>query len=119
MKKGPTAKRYSEAFKRQIVRDLERGKITPSEVAKRYSVTGGATIESWLRKYGTGRVAGKGAKNPKTVESRKLLVLERQKRELEQAVARLTVEKVALESLVEEAQAHFGVELKKTFGTGR
>ena len=119
MKKGPTSKRYSEAFKCQIVRDLERGKTTPAEAAKKYGITGGATIESWLRKYGTSRTRGKPAKNQKTLQSRKMLVLERQKRELEQAVARLTVEKVALESLIEEAQAHLGMELKKTFGTGR
>jgi len=119
MKKGPTAKRYSEAFKRQVVRDLERGRITPAEVAQKYGVTGGATIDGWLRRYGTGRVAGKRAKQAKTVEARKVLLLERQKRELEHAVARLTVEKVALESLVDEAQAHFGVELKRTFGMGR
>ena len=46
MKKGPTAKRYSEAFKRQIVWDLERGKTTRTEVAERYGVTGGATSAS-------------------------------------------------------------------------
>jgi len=119
MKKSPTAKRYSEAFKRQVVRDLERGRTTAGEIARKFGVTGGATIDGWLRRYGTGRVAGKGSKRQQTVDSRKVLVLERQKRELEQAVARLTVEKVALESLIEEAQSHLGVELKKTFGLGR
>ncbi len=119
MKKGPTAKRYSEAFKRQVVRDLERGRITAVEVARKYGVTGGETIRGWLRRYGTGRVAGKKAKRQASVDSRKVLVLERQKRDLEQAVARLSVEKTALESLIEEAQAHLGVELKKTFGLGR
>jgi hypothetical protein len=53
------------------------------------------------------------------IESRKMLVLERKNRELERAVARLTVEKVAYESLIEEAQAQLGIELKKTFGQGR
>ena len=90
MKKGPTSKRYSEAFKRQIVRDIERGVIAPAEVQRR-----------------------------DVIESRKVLVLEREKRELERAVARLTVEKVAYESLIEEAQAQLGIELKKTFGQGR
>ena len=119
MKKKATAKRYSEAFKRQVVRDLERGKTTRAEIVRNYGITGGSTIDGWLRRYGTGRVTGKQAKQRKTVESRKLLVVERQKRELEQAVARLTIEKVALESLIEEAQAHLGLELKKTFGLGR
>ena len=37
----------------------------------------------------------------------------------EQALARLTVENVALESIIDEAQSNLGVDLKKTFGMGR
>lgn len=118
MKKGPTSKRYSEAFKRQIVRDIERGVTTPAEVQRRYGVAGGTSIRGWLRRYGRGKVSCR-VKRQDVIESRKLLVIEREKRELERAVARLTVEKVAYESLIEEAQAQLGIELKKTFGQGR
>ena len=118
MKKGPTSKRYSEAFKRQIVRDIERGVVSPGEVQRRYGVSGAVTIRGWLRRYGRGQVSRR-VKRRDVIESRKLLVLEREKRELERAVARLTVEKVAYESLIEEAQAQLGIELKKTFGQGR
>lgn len=117
LKKGPTAKRYSESFKRQMVRDLERGVTTVREIQRRYGVTGGVTISGWLRKYGKGRVA-RGEKRKSVIESRKLLSLEREKRQLEQAVARLTVEKVATEALLEEAQEHFGVDFKKLLARG-
>jgi transposase-like protein len=119
MKKDRRGKRYSEAFKRQIVRDLERGVITASEVRKKYGVSGGNTIEYWLKRYGTGKVSPKTRKRKDVAASRKLLVYERRTRELEQAVARLTVEKVALESLIDEAQTELGIDLKKTFGQGR
>lgn len=119
MKKRRTAKRYSEAFKRQVVRDIERGKTTPAEVAKQYGITGAMTIKGWLRRFGTGQLVGRRAKCKEVAESSKMLLLERRNRELEQTIARLTVDKVALESVVEEAQSHFGVDLKKTFGTGR
>lgn len=118
MRKGPTSKRYSEAFKRQIVRDIERGVITPAEVQRRYGVRGGLSIRGWLRRYGRGKVGPRVVRRD-VIESRKVLVLEREKRELERAVARLTVEKVAYESLIEEAQAQLGIELKKTFGQGQ
>lgn len=117
-KKSPTSKRYSESFKRQMVRDLERGLTTVREIQRRYGVTGTVTISGWLKKYGKGKVP-RGEKRKAVIESRKLLSLEREKQQLEQAVARLTVEKVAFESLLEEAQDHFGVDLKKTFGRGR
>ena len=119
MKRGPTSKRYSEAFKRQIVRDIEGGVVTPWDVRSKYGVSGGATVRGWLRRYGTGKVAGRASRSKRVVESRKMLMLERRSRELEQAVARLTVEKVALEALIEEAQSEFGIEFKKTFGQGR
>jgi len=120
MKKKATAKRYSEAFKRQVVRDLEKGVTTVAEVRRRYGITGAMTIPGWLKRYGKGIVKkASGKKAQQVVESRRFLVLERQKRELEQALTRITVEKTALESLIEEAESHLGIDLKKTFGSGR
>jgi transposase-like protein len=119
MKKIGIAKRYSDVFKRQVVRDIEHGRTTSSEVARRYGITGATTIAKWLQHFGTSRTISKNAKQPRQDQSRKVFVLERRTRELEQVVARLTVEKVALESVLEEAQSHFGVDLKKTFGMGR
>ena len=111
MKKGPTGKRYSEVFKRQIVRDMERGVITATEVQKRYGVTGGMTIRGWLARYGKGHMATRVRVRSEDKEALKVRSLEREKRELERALARVTVEKVALESLIEEARSQ-GIELK-------
>ena len=55
MKKGPTSKRYGEAFKRQIVSELEGGKTTLAEVRRKYGVAGGVTIRGWIQKYGSGK----------------------------------------------------------------
>ena len=50
---GQTVIRYSEAFKRQVVDEIERGKFTsPHKARKAYRITGCGTIESWIRKYG-------------------------------------------------------------------
>jgi len=120
MGKDPRTKRYSEVFKRQVVRDLESGKTTEAEVRRRYGVSGGMTIRSWLKKYGGGGSAPRQrTKRKGTLESRKMLLLERRNDELKRAVSMLTIEKVALESLIEEAQTHLAIDLKKTFGTGR
>ena len=119
--KGPTSKRYSEAFKRQIVKDLASGRTTEAEVKRQHGVSGSATIRGWIRKYGTvkkRRRAG-GSRPPAQKSTERLLMLERKNRELEQALLKVTVEKVALESLIEEAQSHLSIDLKKTFGLGR
>ena len=113
-------KQYTEAFKLQVVRDIERGKTTMSEVARKYGINGAQTILRWLKRYGKGIVTdGRLVKSAKNMEPERLAFLEQRNRELEQAIARLTIEKVALEALVEEAQVHLGVDLKKTFDMGR
>jgi transposase-like protein len=119
MKKGPTSKRYSEAFKRQVVGELERGVTTIVEVRRRYGVIGGVTIRGWLQKYGSGKTAVGHRDKERRVASSRMLVLERERRELEQALARMSVENTVLESLIKEAGAQLGIDLKKTFGTGR
>jgi len=45
--------RYSEAFKLQVVCELESGKFrTHQEARETYGITGASTIPDWLKKYG-------------------------------------------------------------------
>jgi transposase-like protein len=46
--------RYSEAFKRQIVRELESAEMTFAEIRRKYGIRGAGTVEGWTRKYGNG-----------------------------------------------------------------
>jgi len=49
-----TSVRYSEAFKRQVVGELERGKHPSIESARRaYRIHGSMTVWNWVRKYGS------------------------------------------------------------------
>ena len=44
--------RYSEAFKRQVVGELERGKYGTVEAVRRaYGIGGASTVSRWVRKY--------------------------------------------------------------------
>lgn len=50
---GHQVTRYSEAFKRQVVDEIERGKYTsPFKARKAYKIPGSGTVERWVRKYG-------------------------------------------------------------------
>ena len=44
--------RYSEAFKHQVISELETRKINQAQAKLRYGITGGDTINRWLKKYG-------------------------------------------------------------------
>lgn len=50
---GQTVLKYSEAFKRQVVDEIERGKFSShSEARKAYRINGSGTVGQWVRKYG-------------------------------------------------------------------
>jgi hypothetical protein len=60
--------RYSEAFKLQVLRELETGRWESREAAARaYGLSGHATITYWARKYGAftgkGDTSGNGERN--------------------------------------------------------
>lgn len=46
--------RYSEAFKLQLVAEVEREGLSFEAVRRKYGVLGVATVGAWVRKYGNG-----------------------------------------------------------------
>jgi len=50
--KSKPAQKYSEAFKRQVVREFEKGAVTKDQLQAKYSIGGHSRILTWCRKYG-------------------------------------------------------------------
>jgi transposase-like protein len=46
--------RYSEAFKIEVVKELERDDLSYAQVQRKYGIKGGATIPRWIGQYGNG-----------------------------------------------------------------
>lgn len=46
--------RYSEAFKIDVVRELESGLAPVDQVRRKYGIGSASTIQSWLAHYGNG-----------------------------------------------------------------
>src|SRR5271165_2323427 len=46
--------RYSEAFKMEVVRELESGDLPFLELQRKYGIKGSSTVQKWVRKYGNG-----------------------------------------------------------------
>lgn len=51
VKSGPP-KSYSEAFKRQVVREFEQGLLNKDQLQAKYGLGGNSTVLKWCRKYG-------------------------------------------------------------------
>ena len=49
--RGPQPK-YSEAFKKQVVRDFEQGGLNKDQVMEKYGIKGKSRVLTWCRKYG-------------------------------------------------------------------
>src|ERR1039458_7390713 len=46
--------RYSEAFKMEVVRELEMGGIAFDAISLKYGIKGSETVSRWVRQYGNG-----------------------------------------------------------------
>ena len=80
--------RYSEAFKRQVVGELERGKHSSIERARRaYGIRGSMTVWGWIRKYGREDLLPKRVRIETLKEQDELKAARKRIRELEAAVA--------------------------------
>lgn len=107
-----TAIRYSEAFKLEVVRELERELAPVDQVRRKYGI-GVGSIQSWIAKYGNG-TRGKiiRVETPKEVDELKKL-RERIKRleslladtnlelALERQYTRLACERAGIEDVAE------------------
>lgn len=83
-----TAIRYSEAFKKQVVDEIARGKFTsPYKAQKAYSIRGQMTVTKWIRKYGRDDLLPKRVRIETMDEVDQLKAARKRIKELEAALA--------------------------------
>ena len=83
-----TVVRYSEAFKLQVVRELEEGRFSsPCAAGRVYGVKGCGTVAYWVKRYGKNHLLGKVVRVMKADERAEVEGLRKQVRELKGALA--------------------------------
>lgn len=117
MSETKTVIRYSKAFQQKVVSEIESGKLTIAKARKIYDIKGGSTIHYWLKKYGKNHLIAKVVRVETRDEKDKIKALEQQKRQLESALAQAHLKILSLESLIDCAEEHYGVDIKKNFVT--
>ena len=123
MDRGVTI-RYSEAFKLQVVRDLEQGRFENAGAAGRaYGVNGAETVANWIRRYGKEHLLRKAIRVMKADEQAEVKALRKRVRELERALSDahidLKLEEAYVELACEAAGIEDVVEFKKKHAGGR
>jgi transposase-like protein len=87
--------RYSEAFKMEIVRELESNDLSFAHIQRKYGIKGCDTVQRWAQQYGNG-TRGKVIRVEKLGEINELKRLRERVRRLEAALADSNVD-LALE----------------------
>jgi transposase-like protein len=109
--------RYSLAFKQKVVSQIEQGELSLAQAQKVYDITGGQTIQNWIKKLGKNHLLSKVVRIEMKGEQDKIKELEKQKQQLESALAQAHLKIITLESTLECVEEHYNVDVKKNFGT--
>ena len=105
-----TVIRYSEAFKLQIVGELESGKFrTHQEARQRYGITGGNTIPLWLKKYGKNHLLPRIVRVESVNEKDQIKALKKEIAQLKEAVADSRVQELIHRAAFEVACKEYGL----------
>lgn len=107
-------KRYSIAFKKQVVREYEAGK-SATYLRQKYGIAGGSTITGWVKQYGREGSRYKLMVIQSPEEQNYVKELEKQLSRLESALAQAHLDTLMLNSVVAVADKELGMDLKKTF----
>lgn len=117
MREPKIFRRYSLAFKQKVVSEIENGKLSINEAKSVYGIRGDGTIQIWLKKLGKTHLLNKVIHIKMVDEPNRIKELERQKKELESALAQAHLKIITLESTVKVLEEKTGVSLKKKTNT--
>jgi transposase-like protein len=85
--------RYSISFKQKVVIEIEAEGLNISEVARRYDIKGGQTIQNWIRKFGQNHLLSKIVRVEMKGEKDRVKELEGELKRVKLALADATLKK--------------------------
>lgn len=101
--------RYSEAFKHQVISELESGKFSsPFAATRAYGIRGRATVAAWLRKYGRSDLMSRRMTITTMAEEDEKKALQKRVRDLEKALADTHMKELLGEAYLEIACKRLG-----------
>ncbi len=110
--------RYSTAFKRKVVEEIESGQIGIEGARKLYDIHGTMTIRRWIEELGKHHLLNRVVRIEMKDEQDRLKALEKEKKALESALAQAHLKIIALETTVEVLEEKYGSGDKKKTDTG-
>jgi transposase-like protein len=115
LSKVRNSRRYSEEYKRKIVKDFEKGNFSVLELSRLHHIHF-QTIYNWIDRY-SAHSSSVEIVEMKQSSTKKLKDLETRIKELERAVGQKQLYIDYLEKMMDIAREDLGVDIKKNFGT--
>ncbi len=109
-------RRYSESFKKQLVKEFESGQYSVPQLQKLYGVSN-STIYSWIYQFSTFNERGNRVVEMKDSSTDKIKKLEQQVKELQSIVGSKQIQIEYLEKMMEIAKEELNIDIKKNFNT--
>lgn len=114
-KSGPKS-RYSDTFRRMVCEEILAGKIHQAGARKKYSINKGV-ITGWLRWYEKNHDIVTKPPVMTEQEAQEVEKIKKQAKELEAALAAAELKIVGLETLIDVAEEHLKINIRKKPGT--
>lgn len=108
--------RYSISFKQKVVKEIEAEGLNISEVARRYDIKGGQTIQNWIRRFGQNHLLSKIVRVEMKGEKDRVKELEGELKRVKLALADATLKNDVLETIITMVNDHYQTDVKKNLG---
>ena len=107
-------RRYSEAFKRQVVEELERGRFTSAFAAQQsYGIRGDRTVSRWMKKYGRDSLLPKLVRIETMKEKDRMKEASKRIRDLETALSDSHIDNCLEHAFLEIACERIGISVEE------
>lgn len=112
--KKEKVKRYSQAFRQQVVREYENG-ASVSSLKQKYGIGGSDTIKRWIEKYSRSGYRSEVIMIQSVDDQLEVKAMKQRIVDLEAALAESVLENRMLKTTVEVASEALGMDIKKNF----
>ena len=106
--------RYSTAFKRQVVDDIEAGRFATIAMAREhYGIGGESTINYWIKRFGRNELLHKVVRVEKPNEKDQVRELKQQVKKLQRLLGQKEAEKALADEFLEMACDELGMDVEE------
>ncbi len=113
--KKETVRRYSQAFKQQVVREYESG-TSIYKLQQKYGIGAHNTVKRWISQYGRSGYRSELVVIQSAADQLEYKAMKKRIAELESALAESVLENRMLKTTIDVAEKKLGLNLKKNIG---